>query len=163
MREKVSTVLSFLFLLSWGPLMEQRGWEKKKKKRARSSSLSPILCVFGGSGNWRCLIWNGARMWSENSTARLSQFSGDRRWSWCNLGRIKRCLLEGYNSMYHTDHQGLSILRPNITFAPLLLYVQSHCLCSGSHFIFFTWISANNSLAILSSSNPTLSSLCFTL
>lgn len=135
MRKKVSTVLSFLLVLAFlRPLTKLRWWGKKEEKRARSSSLSPILCVFGGSGNWHCLIWNRAKMWSENSTSRLSKFSGDWRWSWCNLGRI---LLVGCNSMDHIDHWGLSSLRPNIKFAPLLFYVHSHYLCSGSQFFFF--------------------------
>lgn len=133
MRKKVSTVLSFLLVLAFlRPLTKLRWCGKKEVKRARSSSLSPILCVFGGSGNWHCLIWNRAKMWSENSTSRLSKFSRDWWWSWCNLGRIIGCLLVGCNSMYHIDHQGLSILRPNIKFAPLLFYVHNHCLCSGS-------------------------------
>lgn len=90
MRKKVSTVLSFLLVLAFlRPLTKLRWWGKKEEKRARSSSLSPILCVFGGSGNWHCLIWNRAKMWSENSTSRLSKFSGDWRWSWCSLGRIR--------------------------------------------------------------------------
>lgn len=70
-----------------------------------------------------------------NSASRLSKLSRDCRWSMMAQSRA----FWGWNltgfSMYHVDHQGLSLLLLNSCHVCSLSFcVPSHCLCSGSQF-----------------------------